>query len=112
MVFNLIVLGINSGVATAATESGASSMNDVLLTVFIVMTLLLNIIAVAALYLGRRTRRMLLDGLIAMYRDNDVEKYYDPSLVANYGTRYLLFGGVIITLALTAIVVPLIIRIF
>jgi hypothetical protein len=53
---------------------------------------------------------MLLSGLIAMYHDNDVEKYYDPSLVSNYGTRYLLFGGVIITLALTAIVVPLIIR--
>ncbi len=110
VVFNLIVLGINSGVATAATESDASSVNDILLAVFIAMTLLLNIIAVAALYLGRRTRRMLLSGLIAMYHDNDVEKYYDPSLVSNYGTRYLLFGGVIITLALTAIVVPLIIR--
>ena len=110
VVFNLIVLGINSGVAFAATESDASSMNDVVLTVFMVMTILLNIIAMAALYLGRRTRRMLLVGLIAMYRDNDVEKYYDPSLVANYGTRYLLFSGVIITLALTAIVVPLIIR--
>jgi hypothetical protein len=110
VVFNLIVLGINSGVAAAATESDASSVNDILLAVFIAMTLLLNLIAVAALALGRRTRRMLLDGLIAMYRDNDVEKYYDPSLVSNYGTRYLLFGGVIITLALTAIVVPLIIR--
>lgn len=110
VVFNLIVLGINSGVATAATESDASSVNDILLAVFIAMTLLLNLIAAAALALGRRTRRMLLDGLIAMYRDNDVEKYYDPSLVSNYGTRYLLFGGVIITLALTAIVVPLIIR--
>ena len=110
VVFNLIVLGINSGVSVAATESDASSVNDIVLTVFIAMTLLLNIIAVAALYLGRRTRRMLLSGLIAMYHDNDVEKYYDPSLVSNYGTRYLLFGGVIITLALTAIVVPLIIR--
>ena len=111
VVFNLIVLGINSGVATAAMESDTSSVNDVVLTVFIAMTLLLNIIAVAALYLGRRTRRMLLSGLIAMYRDNDVEKYYDPSLVSNYGTRYLLFGGVMVILALTAIVVPLIIRV-
>ena len=110
VVFNLIVLGINSGVATAAAESDASSVNDVVLTVFIVMTLLLNIIAVTALHLGRRTRQMLLDGLIAMYRDNDVEKYYDSSLVSNYGTRYLLFGGAIITLALTAIVVSLIAR--
>jgi hypothetical protein len=74
------------------------------------MTLLLNIIAVAALVLGRRTRRMLLNGLVAMYHDSEVDKYYDPSLLSNYGVRYLLFAGVIVTLAVTAIIVPLIIR--
>jgi hypothetical protein len=46
-----------------------------------------------------------------MYRDNDVDKYYDSSLLANYDRRYLLFTGVILCLAITAIVVPLIIRI-
>jgi hypothetical protein len=74
------------------------------------MTLLLNGIAVAALYLGRRTRRLLLDGLVGMYRDHDAVKYYNPSLVSNYGVRYLLFVGVIIILGLTSIIVPLIIR--
>jgi hypothetical protein len=110
IVFNLIVLGINSGVSSAAVESDASSAADLVLSVFIAMTVLLNVIAVVALYLGRRTRKMLLNGLVTMYRDNDTEKYYDPSLVSNYGTRYLLFVGVIITLALTSIIVPLIIR--
>ena len=37
-------------------------------------------------------------------------KYYDPSLMSNYGIRYQLFAAVIGMLALTAIVVPLIIR--
>ncbi len=110
VVFNLIVLGINSGVSIAATEEGASTTNDLILAVFIAMTLLLNIISVAALVLGRRTRRLLLDGLVAMYHDHEVEKYYDPSLLSSYGTRYLLFAGVIVILALTAIIVPLIIR--
>jgi len=110
VVFNLIVLGINSGVSSAAVESNDSSVADLVLMVFIVMTFLLNGIAVTALYLGRRTRRLLLDGLVGMYRDNDTEKYYSPLLVSNYGVRYLLFGGVIITLALTSIIVPLIIR--
>jgi len=110
VVFNLIVLGINSGVSVAATEGSASTTNDLILAVFIAMTLLLNIIAVAALVLGRRTRRMLLNGLVAMYHDNEVEKYYDPSLLSNFGVRYLLFAGVIVTLAFTAIIVPLIIR--
>jgi hypothetical protein len=110
VVFNLIVLGINSGVSTAATEPGATWANDLILAVFIAMTLLLNFISVAALVLGRRTRAMLLNGLVGMYQDNEVDKYYDPGLVSNYGVRYSLFAGVILTLALTAIVVPLIIR--
>ena len=35
-----------------------------------------------------------------------MDKYYDPSLMSNYGVRYLLFTGVIATLAAAAIVVP------
>jgi len=46
-----------------------------------------------------------------MYRDNDVAQYYDSSLLTSYGKRYLLFTGVIVCLALTSIVVPLIIRV-
>ena len=110
VVFNLIVLGINSGVAASASEVGAGTSDDLILAVFIMMTLLLNIISVTALILGRRTRSLLLSGLVTMYHDNDVDKYYDTSLLSSYGTRYLLFVGVIATLALTAIVVPLIIR--
>lgn len=49
VLFNLIVLGINSGVAISATEEGVSTTNDLILAVFIIMTLLLNIISVAAL---------------------------------------------------------------
>jgi hypothetical protein len=113
ILFNLIVLGINSTVSTGATvESGevASATFDLILAVFVAMTVLLNIIAVAALVLGRRTRAMLLGGLVAMYHDNEVDKYYDPSLIWNYGVRYLLFTGVIVSLGVTAIIVPLIIR--
>ena len=110
IVVNLIVLGVNSSLSVAATEEASNTTYDLVLAVFIVLTILLNGIAVGALILGRRNRRMLLEGLVAMYRDNEVDKYYDPSLMSNYGTRYLLFAGVIVTLAATAIVVPFIIR--
>ena len=118
IVFNLIVLAVNSGISTAAIAEESTATHDpistatydVMLAVFMIMTIVLNIVAVAALVLGRRNRRTLLGGLVAMYRDNDVDRYYDPSLMSNYGVRYLLFGGVIATLGLTAIVVPLIIR--
>ena len=110
IVFNLIVLGINSGLADAGSGRGDNTVNDIVLTVFILMTILINSIAIAALNLGKGTRQMLLDGLVVMYKDNDVEKYYNPALLSNYNKRYLLFSGVIGTLAITAIVVPLIIR--
>ena len=110
IVFNLIVLGVNSAVAAAAVNEDPATTYDLVLAVFSVVTVLLNIVAVTALVLGRRTRRTLLDGLVAMYRDNQADKYYDPALMSNYGVRYLLFTGVIATLAVTAVLVPLIIR--
>ena len=110
ILFNLIVLGINSGVSTEAASDDAPVTYDIILAIFIGMTVMLNVVATIALFVGRRTRRTLLDGLIAMYRDNNVDKYYDPALMSNYGTRYVLFAGIIATLASTAIVVPLIIR--
>jgi hypothetical protein len=109
--FNLIVLGINSAVAGEAATGRSGSAEDFILAVFIIMNLLVNGIAVTALNYGRQSRNKLLNGLIAMYRDNEVDQYYDSSLLKGYGTRYILFTGVIVCLALTAIVVPLIIRI-
>jgi hypothetical protein len=111
VVFNLIVLGINTVVSfIASAGEGFSLAPDLVLAIFILMTLLLNLIAVAALFFGQRNRRMLLNGLVAMYRDSETDKYYDPSLVSNYIVRYLLFAGVIAVLASTAIVVPMVIR--
>jgi hypothetical protein len=110
IVFNLIVLAINSAVAGSATDVSDTTAPDLILAVFVVMTILVNLIAVGALFIGRRTRSRLLEGLVSMYRDNDVDKYYDPSILSDYGSRYLLFTGVIVLLALTAILVPLIVR--
>jgi hypothetical protein len=111
VVFNLIVLGINSAVADTAASNGGDAASDVILGVFITMSLLVNAIAVTALLFGKGTRDKLLNGLLAMYRDNSVDRYYDASLLTNYGRRYLLFIGVILCLAITSIVVPLIIRV-
>ena len=110
IVFNLIILAVNSAVAGEGSYDQADMTNDLILFVFIMMSLLVNGIAVIALNYGKRSREKLLEGLIAMYRDNDVVKYYDPSLSKAYGTRYLLFTGVILSLAITSIVVPLLIR--
>jgi hypothetical protein len=109
IVFNLIVLGINSSMADNASWNG-DLMDNLILYVFIIVTLLINAAALTALLIGRRTRNRLLDGMIRMYKDNQVDQYYPEELMNAYGTRYLLFAGVILLLGITAIVVPLIIR--
>ena len=110
--FNLIVLGINSSVAAEAGRVRADASDDLILAVFIGMSLLVNAIATIALNTGRRSRETLIKGLLSMYQDNDVAKYYDTSLVEGYRRRYLLFSAVILCLAATSILVPLIIRFF
>lgn len=111
IVFNLIVLGVNSGVAGSATDQDTySAVSDVVLVVFVILLVFVNSISVTALTVGKQTRHKLLNGLLTMYSDNDVDKYYDTSLLTNYDKRYTLFTGVILCLAATAVIVPLIIR--
>lgn len=113
ILFNLLTLGINSAVASSASDpyrDPTSIASDLVLGILIVVVVLVNGIAITGLLTGRETRSKLLAGLLAMYRDNGVEKYYDATLLTNYNRRYLLFIAAILCLALTAMVVPLVVR--
>jgi hypothetical protein len=116
IVFNLIVLAVNSAVSGQAASyrqqygNPYNLANDIVLYILIIMTILINISAIAGLFIGRQSRNKMLNGLLEMYEDNNIAKYFDKSLISNYGTRYLLFGGIITLLAITAIIVPLIVR--
>ncbi|MFZ5519558.1 MAG: hypothetical protein ACOY90_23230 [Candidatus Zhuqueibacterota bacterium] len=110
VLFNLIVLAINSAVAGNAVSEHAKASDDFILSVFMLMTLVVNIISIRALSTGKNTRGKLLQGLISMYKDNNVDKYYDMSLLSNYNKRYFSFTVVILSIAVTAIIVPLVIR--
>ena len=110
VLFNLIVLAINSAVASSATSEKPNSSDDFVLVIFILGSIIVNSVAIAALYTGKNTRSKLHQGLLSMYKDNDVDKYYDASLLSNYGKRYFLFTAVITCLVIISIIVPLFIR--
>ena len=110
VLFNLVVLGINWGVATESHGTDPAAGNDWILGVLVIATLLINTFAVRALMAGRHTRVMLISGLMSMYKDNGVEQYYDPSLLETYAARYKLFVAVLIILAAISILVPLLAR--
>lgn len=110
IIFNLVILGVNTGIASNGRPGFRDPTDDLVLGIFIVVTLAINILALSAIMLGRRTRSQLLQGLIDMYHDTDVAQYYNPEMLSNYGKRYLLFAGVIVLLGTTAILVPLVMR--
>jgi len=110
VLFNLIVLGINWAVASEPANGGRPPQNDWILVLLIFSAVLINFFSVRALLAGRDTRKKLLTGLILMYTDNNVEKYYDSSLLDTYQTRYRLFVAVLISLFAISVIVPLLER--
>lgn len=85
---------------------------DFYLILFALMTLLVNSVSIMALMTNRDSRIKLLSGLCQLYKDQDVDKYYDHSLLRNYSRRYVYFTLIIVGLAMTALLVPLSIRFF
>ena len=104
---NLITLGINSGMSEKSRTSNATLM---VMFAFVLLIILVNIVVVIGLIKGRQTRQKLISGLLTMYRDQNVSKYYDESLLGNYNVRYTLFIMVVVCTGIIATIVPFILR--
>ncbi|RLC96803.1 MAG: hypothetical protein DRI46_13540 [Chloroflexi bacterium] len=105
LVLNFISLGIGSGIASE--DGPASAWMMVTLTTLVIVV---NLVVIFGLLKGKDTRSKLIDGLLKMYKDQNVDQYYDSSIVSNYDKRYLLFIIAVVCTGLTAIVIPLILK--
>jgi hypothetical protein len=107
IVLNLITLAVNSGlVEKSRTESSTLAV----MFVFVLLIVLVNIVVIFGLLKGRQTRVKLISGLLAMYKDQNVAKYYDESLLGNYNVRYNLFIMVVVCTGVIASIVPFMLR--
>lgn len=106
ILFDLISLGINWAVASAVHSESAASSARWIFPILVVATVAINAFAIRALLGGRGNRASLLGGLVQMYRDQQVDKYYDVALIESYGSRYESFAAVLTVLGLLAIAVP------
>ena len=104
---NLITLAVNSGLVE---QSRSENSTLIVMFVFVVLIVMVNIVGIIGLLKGRQTRNKLTNGLITMYRDQNVSKYYDESLLNNYNIRYTLFILVVVCTGVIATVVPFILR--
>jgi len=107
ILLNLITLAVNSGMSEKSRTDNASL---IVMFVFVSLIVLVNIVVVFGLMKGKQTREKLLKGLIQMYKDQDVDKYYDMSLLGNYNVRYNLFIMVVMFTGVIAAIVPFILR--
>jgi uncharacterized membrane protein len=104
---NLITLAVNSGMVQ---DSRTDNSSLAVMFIFVLLIVVVNIVVVIGLLKGRQTRMKLSNGLMAMYRDQNVAKYYDESLLGNYNIRYNLFIMVVVCTGVIATVVPFILR--
>jgi choline-glycine betaine transporter len=104
---NLITLAVNSGMSKGSRTDDSTL---IVMFVFVCLIVLVNGVVVIGLLKGKQTREKLLAGLISMYRDQGVDKYYDISLLGNYNLRYNLFIMVVVFTGIIATVVPFILR--
>ncbi|TAK27111.1 MAG: hypothetical protein EPO21_24295 [Chloroflexota bacterium] len=106
IIFNFVMLGINASVAAGASRGDATARAVLIITM--VLSILVNGIAVLGLLTGRQTRHKLLRGLLKMYTDAGVGQYYDPTLLSNYDRRYVMFTAIIALLGVAGILIPLV----
>jgi hypothetical protein len=104
---NLITLAINSGMVEKSRTDETLLM---VMFIFVGLVILINIVAIFGLLKGKQTRTKLLKGLITMYKDQQVDKYYDESLLSSYSVRYNLFIMVVVCTGIIAIIVPFVMR--
>jgi hypothetical protein len=107
ILLNLISLSVNSGFVN---KSRTETTYLIVMFVFVVLIIVVNTVAIFGLIKGKQTRSKLLYGLMSMYKDQNVDKYYDSSLISNYNTRYNLFILVVVITGVISIIVPFIIR--
>lgn len=103
ILLNLVTLAINSAFA------GENDPNFMAMSIFILLIVVVNLVAIIGLLKGRQTHHKLVSGLLKIYQDNGVDGYYDSSLLGAYKIRYILFIIVVVTTGVIAGIVPFLI---
>ncbi|MDX9905410.1 MAG: hypothetical protein RBS55_02355 [Bacteroidales bacterium] len=107
IILNLVALGVNSGLVE---DSRTNNSTLIVMYLFVFLIIVVNIVVIIGILKGKQTRMKLVDGLMRMYKDQGVDKYYDESLLSNYSLRYNLFIMVVVSTGIIATVVPFVVR--
>ena len=107
ILLNLVALGVNSALVK---DSRTDNSLLIVMYLFVFLIIVINTVVIFGIIKGKQTRQKLVDGLLKMYQDQGVDKYYDESLLSNYSVRYNLFIMVVVCTGVIAMVVPFVVR--
>ncbi len=69
----------------------------------------INIFIIRALSAGKERRKKLTESLQKMYQEENLDKYYDSSIIKGYEVRYDLYIKIIGTLGALAVLIPVVV---
>ena len=108
IILNFAGMGINSIFAMDVDEGIGYTLMFVIIMILIVI---INTIAIFGLSKGQQMRNKLLTGIVTMYSDEKVDKYYDKKNLSAYDKRYTLFKIGVLSTGVVAILVPFVLLI-
>ena len=122
IILNFIFLFANMGFASGVWSLNydyrdpnsvitSTEFNFNMLAAFLILigvTIAFNILVVRALSKGVERRVKLTEGLVKMYQEEGLDKYYDPEIIQGYRTRYSLYKNIVMILGLLAVTIPLV----
>jgi acid phosphatase family membrane protein YuiD len=91
-------------------NSGLSTSDDtdkfIIMALFALLMLAYSAIAIVGIRRGSGIRSKIISGLMQMYRDREVDRYYDQSLADSYSQRYRLLIMAIAATGAVSLAVP------
>ncbi|MCK4844596.1 MAG: hypothetical protein KAS95_02880 [Candidatus Heimdallarchaeota archaeon] len=110
-IITAIILNIVAASINATIAEGSDLSDTLIFVIFIVLVLVINTAVFFGLNRGKQTRQKLLDGLIRLYKDQEVSGYYDSSILSTYNFRYILFTIVVLTTGIAALAISIILKV-
>jgi len=110
ILLNFVGLGINSIFGMNWSDSGGAE-NILMFSIVGALIVIVNTIVIFGLSKGKQTRTRLLEGLLMMYEDQKVDKYYSRENVGAYNTRYTLFTIAVLATGIVGMSIPFILMV-
>lgn len=84
-----------------------SAISVVVFWFCIIAIVVINLYAVLALMQNKARRAKLNEGLMELYKDEGMDKYYDGSIFKSYETRYNTYAVIVGAVGALSVIVPL-----